>query len=159
MVYNLSLSYTQHPVEAEEITQDVFVKVFRHAASFTGQSSFKTWIYRIAINTALSQIKKSKKHGHLIALPEAQEISDYRHPGALMEDKEKIFILLRNIDLLPDNQRSAFILSYIRDLPQKEVADIMEVSVKSIEGLLQRGKKKLRKLLEKEYPERRKKKK
>ena len=60
------------------------------------------------------------------------------------------------IDSLPENQRTAFILSFIEGLPRQEVADIMEMSLKAVESLLQRGKKKLREKLAKMYPDRRK---
>ena len=65
---------------------------------------------------------------------------------------------LEFIDTLPDNQKTAFILSFIEELPRQEVADIMEVSLKSVEALLQRAKRNLRTRLEKQYPGRRKKK-
>jgi RNA polymerase sigma-70 factor (ECF subfamily) len=61
------------------------------------------------------------------------------------------------IDTLPDNQKTAFILSFVEDLKRQEVADIMEMSLKAVESLLQRAKASLREKLEKMYPDRRKK--
>ncbi|MEZ4850473.1 MAG: sigma factor-like helix-turn-helix DNA-binding protein [Bacteroidia bacterium] len=60
------------------------------------------------------------------------------------------------MDCLPDSQKTAFILSYIEDLPRQEVANIMEISLKAVESLLQRAKKNMRSELEKLYPHRRK---
>ena len=77
---------------------------------------------------------------------------EFEHPGVLLENKENAAALYKAMDCLPNNQKTAFILSYIEDLPRKEVADIMETSLKAVESLLQRAKKNMRKELEKNYP-------
>ena len=74
-----------------------------------------------------------------------------------MENKENAKLLFKVIDKLPDTQKTAFILSYIEELPRQEVANIMETSLKAVESLLQRAKKKMRVELEKIFPNRRKK--
>ena len=74
----------------------------------------------------------------------------------LLENKENAKALFQVIDTLPDQQKTAFILSYMEDLPRKEVAAIMDTSLKSVESLLQRAKNNLRKKLKKLYPNRRK---
>lgn len=61
LVYNTALSFTKNLVEAEEVTQDVFLKIYKSASGFDGKSKVTTWIYRITINTALNQIKRKKK--------------------------------------------------------------------------------------------------
>lgn len=151
-VYNIALSYTKSVPEAEDITQEVFAKIFLKANSFKGNSSISTWIYRITINTSLDHIKKIKRtRSHTESLN--QTMIDFEHPGALHENKEKAKLLFKAIDLLQTNQKTAFILSYIEGLPRQKVADIMKVSLKSIEGLLQRAKQNLRTELKKWYPE------
>ena len=60
-VYNTALSYLQNTVEAEDVTQDVFVKIHASAAFFQGKSSVKTWIYRITINHTLDQLRHKKR--------------------------------------------------------------------------------------------------
>ena len=61
LVYNTALSYVQNVADAEEVTQDVFVKVFKSINSFKGESKVSTWIYRITVNTALNKLKSKKK--------------------------------------------------------------------------------------------------
>ena len=141
---------------AEEISQDVFTNIFKKAGTFKGNSAVRTWIYRITVNTSLNFIKK-KKRSVVIGLDVAKkEVPDFVHPGVISENKENATLLYKVIDALPDQQKTAFILSFIEELPRQEVADIMEISLKAVESLLQRAKKKLRVELIALYPNRRK---
>lgn len=158
-VYSTALSYAQQEQEAEEIVQDVFVKIFRKAHQFKGNSAVSTWIYRITVNTALSHIQSSKKRFFWQSLEQIPNVESFYHPGISLENKENAQQLYAAIQHLPDRQKTAFILSFIEELPQQEVADIMQTSLKGIEALLQRGKKNLRETLKKWYPDRGKKKK
>lgn len=156
-VYNTTISYTQNKEDAEEITQDVFTKIFRNAAKFEGKSAVSTWIYRIAVNTSLNYLKKKKRFSFLQLGNSKKDKPDFEHPGILLEKREAAKTLFKVIDTLPTNQKTAFILSFVEELPRQEVADIMETSLKAVESLLQRAKKNLRVRLEKLYPNRRKK--
>lgn len=155
-VYNVALSYTQNEQDAEEATQDVFVKVFRNAAQFKGEAKVSTWIYRITVNVALNLIKKRKRYSFLTLGKPAKEEIDFVHPGILLEQKEDAKVLFKAIRTLPEQQQTAFILSFIEGLPRQEVADIMGTTLKAIEALLQRAKRNLRKKLGDLYPNRRK---
>jgi len=154
-VYNTALSYVQNEQDAEEITQDVFTNIFRNASKFKGEAAVSTWIYRITVNASLNQIKRKKRFSFFSA-GEIKETPDFDHPGILLEKKEHAKALFKVIDTLSDNQKTAFILSFVEELPRQEVADIMEISLKAVESLLQRAKKNLRIKLEKLYPNRRK---
>jgi RNA polymerase sigma-70 factor (ECF subfamily) len=155
-VYNTALSYVQNKEDAEEITQDVFTKVYRNAAKFKGKSSASTWIYRITVNTSLNQLKRKKRLSFLKLGEPERDRPDFEHPGVLLENKENAKALFKIIETLPPSQKTAFILSFVEDLPRQEVADIMEISLKAVESLLQRGKKNLRDKLKNVYPNRRK---
>ena len=112
-VYNTALSYTKNIGDAEEITQDVFVKIYKSASSFKGSSSVETWVYRITINTSLNYLKKRNRFTFFKkTYPNSQSI-DFNHPGVLLERKEKAAMLFRVMDSLADRQKTAFILSYI----------------------------------------------
>lgn len=154
-VFNTAISYLQSEHDAEEVTQDVFTNIYRNAAKFKGQSSVSTWIYRITVNTALNAVKKKKRTAFLSFNAVKDDSPDFDHPGILLENKENAKALFKAIYALPHNQKTAFILSFIEDLHRQEVADIMELSLKAVESLLQRGKQNLRKILEKSYPGRR----
>ncbi len=151
MVFNLCLNYLQNQQEAEEAAQDVFVKVHEKRTGFQGQSSLKTWVYRIAINHCLDVLKarkRQKRFGFFQSLfggegSVEREVPDFNHPGVQLEDKEALEALYQKINGLPENQKTAILLKYLDDLPQKEIADIMQLSVKAVESLLMRGKQNL----------------
>lgn len=151
-MYNTALSYLQNIQDAEEITQDVFVSIFEKAHTFRNNSKVSTWIYRIAINKSLNLIDKRSRRPKAQSLIQDDARIEFHHPGIVLENKEKATILFATIDTLSENQKTAFILSYIEGLPRKEVAEIMETSLKSVESLLQRSKTNLRKKLISIYP-------
>lgn len=160
-VFNTAISYTKNHEDAEELLQDVFITIFNTAQQFRSDASVSTWIYRITINKSIDFVRKknaSKRRGIFISLykkdSEVQMIEpvDFVHPGVKMENVENSKLLFRVIDRLVDNQKTAFILTQVEGLSQKEVAEIMDTSRKSVESLLQRARKNLRKELEKYYP-------
>jgi RNA polymerase sigma-70 factor (family 1) len=155
-VYNIAISYTKNAESAQDITQDVFVKIYKYAAKFNWDSALNTWIYRIVVNTCLNYIKKQNKLSIVDDTPTENQSVDFNHPGVLIENKENAAILYQVLGKLPNSQKTAFILSYIEELPRQEVADIMETSLKAVESLLQRAKTNMRNELGNLYPHRRK---
>ena len=156
MVYNLSLNYLQNTEDAEECTQDVFIKIHSKIEQFQEKSTLKTWVYRITINTCLDYIRKRKqkkswwgKVSNLFS-DEGQTKADFinNHPGIRMEQKEATEFIFLCINNLPENQKTALILSKLEYKSQKEIAEIMDKGEKAIESLLSRAKKNLEKLLE-----------
>lgn len=158
MVFNLALQYVQNIEDAEEITQDVFLKVFDHLNTFNHRSNLKTWICRIAINQALdfTKAKSAQKRSFLTS---ALSLNDdkfkfeppiFNHPGIELEQKEAYQKIFHAINQLPDNQKTVIILLKIEDHSQQEAAKIMNLSVKALESLFQRAKKSLEILLNKE---------
>ncbi len=155
MVYNLALSYVQNAEDAEEITQDVFVKVHLKLNEFEGKSSLKTWVYRITINQSLDFIKlrKSQKRSGTTLRIVNDEDEEFRmpghfnHPGVELEHKEATEKIFEAINQLPDNQKTALILKSIEHLSQKEIAQTLQVSEKSVESLLLRARKSLKNLI------------
>lgn len=152
MVYNLSLTYVQNAEDSEEITQDVFLKVYQHLNNFEKRASIKTWIYRITINKSLDFIKaqKAKKRFSFLSTlfkTDSVEIitktSDFNHPGIQLENKEAVEKLFYLINKLPYNQKTALVLKVMESLSQKEIAKIMKLSEKAVESLLSRAKKNL----------------
>ncbi len=154
-VYNTALSYSKSIEDAEEITQDVFIQIYKNLASFKNDSSLNTWIYRITVNVSYNLLKKKKRITLFKNTFTTTPMIEFIHPGAILEKKEEVSILFKVMDHLPHSQKTAFILSYIEDLPRQEVANIMETSLKAVESLLQRAKKNMRSELEKMYPHRR----
>ena len=149
LVYNLALQYVQNIEEAEEITQDVFLKVYQKIGTFKGTAKLETWLYRVTINTSLDAIK-SKKRKKRFALFSHNEndlnnSTDFNHPGIALENKEALQLLFSLINTLPDAQKTALILVKIEGKSMEEVAQILDKTPKAIESLVQRAKYKLKK--------------
>ena len=157
LVYNLALQYVLRIEDAEEITQDVFVKVHEKYPEFRKEAELKTWIYRITINQSLDflKAKKSQKRWNPFGILELDnddlglEIPDINHPGIELEQKETMEFILKSIYKLPENQKTVIILYRIEHKTTKEVAEIMNLSDKAIESLYQRAKKNLEIILNK----------
>lgn len=155
MVYNLALQYVQNIEDAEEITQDVFVKVHDNINSFKNQASLKTWIYRITINKSLDYIKakNTQKRSFISSMFSLNDEnfkfqpSNFNHPGIELEQKESCQKIFDAINQLSDNHKTAIILLKIEDKSQAETAEIMNLNVKALESLFQRAKRNLEILL------------
>lgn len=156
LVYNLALQYVQNHEDAQEISQDVFVLIYQSLHDFNYDSKISTWIYRITINKSLDYIrarKRKKRFGFLTSLffEDSNELRHdlpyFDHPGVALEHKEKLRHLFTGINQLPDNQKTALILHKIEEKSQAEVAEIMGLSPKAIESLIQRAKANLLKKL------------
>ncbi|MFM9825211.1 RNA polymerase sigma factor [Flavobacterium sp.] len=165
LVYNVALNYVQNVEDAEEITQDVFIKVYNSFDNFNNKSSIKTWIYRIAINQSLDFIKKktSQKHFFIFGKKSQNEqeylnSANFEHPGVLVERKEDAKILFETINSLNANQKNAIILSKLEGRSNSEIAEIMQLSISSVESLIFRGKATLQERLSEKFIEYRKKK-
>ena len=143
LVFNVALNYLQNIEDAEEITQDVFVKVYNSLENFNQKSSYKTWIYRITINQCLDYIKQknSQKRFFIFGKKSQNEaeylnITTFEHPGILIENQEEAAILFAVINTLTENQKTAFLLSKLDGLSNPDIAEIMQVSVSSVESLV-----------------------
>jgi RNA polymerase sigma-70 factor (ECF subfamily) len=159
-VINTCFGFVHNRADAEDIAQDVFVEVYQSVNSFNEDSSISTWIYRIAVNKSLDFIRKSKRKKRWaeltrINLDSKNEtdhwFTDDNNPQLTLENLERIKILNAAIDTLPQNQRAAFTLHKYEDLSYKEVAEILNTSVSSVESLMHRAKINLQQKLEKYY--------
>ncbi len=128
---------------------------------FKNEATLKTWVYSIALNKSKDFLKyknRKKRSGKIISInrvadgdrSEYYEPSNFVHPGIELESKEQMNILFAAINQLPENQKSALILAKLDKMPQKEIADILGLSLKAVESLLTRAKSNLKKYLEAE---------
>jgi RNA polymerase sigma factor (sigma-70 family) len=150
MVYNLALHYVQNTEDAQEITQDVFVAIYESQANFKAEAKVSTWIYRITINKCLDFIKAKQRKKRFTFITSLffddsadlkhNPIDECNHPGVQLEDKEALAFIFKQINQLSFNQKTALILHKIEQKPQAEVAEIMNLSTKAVESLIQRAK-------------------
>jgi len=157
MVFRTCMGFVHNREDAEDLAQDVFVQAYRSLSGFKGESAFSTWIYRIAVNASLNKIRKSSRNSvfqRLDALFGQDRNKELSLPLDSPENPEEILIkeeyavwIRKALDSLPDNQKTAVILSKYDDLPQKEIAEIMNLTEGAVVALLPRAKKNLREKL------------
>ena len=162
-VRNTCFRFVNHPDDADDLAQEVFIQVYESVHRFRGQAELSTWIYRIAVNKSLDFLrrkKRKKRFAHVISLfggfDDDQDIpvSDGKDPYEELQTEERRQILNQALDKLPENQRTAIVLIKYQGFSSKEVADIMDVSVTAVEGLVHRAKKNLQKSLYRFYEKR-----
>ncbi|MEO0572067.1 MAG: RNA polymerase sigma factor [Bacteroidota bacterium] len=161
MVFNTCLSFVPNAQDAEDIAQEVFVKVYTSILEFRGNSKLSTWIYRIAVNKSLEFIRKknAKKRfgfvqsltGNAIPMDKSSYFTEFDHPGIQLERKEQREILFYAINQLPEGQKVVFTLHKIDGLSYKEVSEITKKSISSVESLLFRARKNLKQILTEYY--------
>ncbi len=150
LVYTLALRMLKHKEEAEEVAQDTFIKVFKSLHKFKGDSKFSTWIYRVAYNTCLDNIKKNKKYLNNVAIDEFTfnklDTIDNALDHIIKEEKS---ILIKNcIDKLPEDSSAILTLFYFEELSLDEISKIINIEANTVKVKLFRARKKLAVILE-----------
>lgn len=155
-VYNLVQRLIDDSSEAGDVTQDVFLKVFRNVTAFRGQSSLKTWIYRIAVNEAHNRRRWFGRHKRAEVGLEAEgdglgyldHLSDAaRSPYDLALNEEWRSAIEKALEGLNPVFRSAVVLRDLEDLSYEEIADVLDVSLGTVKSRILRGRESLRKAL------------
>jgi len=156
-VYNLVCRLLNDPSDAADIVQEVFLKVFRNIGSFRGNSSLKTWIYRIAVNEAYNHRRWFSRHqrqevalGREDGLPSyADSVAD---PAPTPFDQaaghETRALVEKALEKLNPKFRAAVVLRDIEDLSYEEIAAVLEISLGTVKSRILRGREALRKVLE-----------
>lgn len=157
MIFRTCMGFLHNKDDADDLTQEVFMAAFQALEKYKGDSAFSTWIYRIAVNASLNIVRKSSKNFLLqrfenilggekrkefeISIPENDNPENI-----LIQDEHRAWVQ-KALNSLPENQRTAIVLSKYDDLPQKEIAEIMNTTEGAVEALIQRAKENLRKKL------------
>ncbi|NNK27846.1 MAG: RNA polymerase sigma factor [Flavobacteriaceae bacterium] len=149
LVFTLALRMVKHREEAEEVSQDTFIKVFRSLNKFKGDSKFSTWIYRIAYNTCLDRLKKHKREQNIIAIDEYTEHQVKTLDNALdaLEKAERKQAIQNCLALLPSDDSALLTLFYFEELSLEEIAKIVGLTANNVKVKLYRSRKKLTSIL------------
>jgi len=134
--------------DADDVTQNVFIKVWKNLESFKGQSSYYTWIHRIAVNESLNHLEKKKRKPQNTEFNEVlyeRLVSDPYFDGD--EEIKKLHLALLK---LPDKQRLVFNLKYFEDLTYSDISEITETSVGALKASYHHAVKKITALLKDE---------
>jgi RNA polymerase sigma-70 factor (ECF subfamily) len=156
-IFNLVSRLTNDPGDAPDVVQEVFLKVFRNVHTFRGQSSLKTWIYRIAVNEARNHRRWFGRHrSQEIALePTAGETHSYldwlpdpaRSPMELAMDHERETLIEAALAEINPHYRAALVLRELEGLSYDEIAEILETSLGTVKSRILRGREALRERL------------
>lgn len=155
-VLNTCYRFVLNREDAEDIAQEVFVEVYRSISRFKGKSKLSTWIYRIAVNKSLDFIRKEKRKKRSSQKKESLDSGEDRnillsdHDGDPEQSfvlEEDLLVLRDAVNRLPEKQQVVFTLSKYDDINNKEIADIMGITLSSVESLMHRAKVNLRKKL------------
>ena len=146
----LAMRILEERREAEEAVQDAFVKVYRNAAQFRGDSTFHTWFYRILYNECLSRLRRSRNAPAMLTTDDSEEMGlldeDAMTDGPILASEARSSIVVE-FEKLAEHYRTALTLFYLQELQYEEIAVIMNVPVGTVKSYLFRGKQLLRKHL------------
>jgi RNA polymerase sigma factor (sigma-70 family) len=160
-VFSTCISFVPNKEDAEDVAQEVFLEVFKSISKFKGDSKLSTWIYRVTTNKCLEFIRKknTKKRfafmqtimGNEIPIDKTSYFTEFKHPGILLENKEKSETIFRAINTLPESQRVIFTLAKVDGKSYQEIVEITGKSLSSVESIMFRAKKTLKIKLENFY--------
>jgi RNA polymerase sigma-70 factor (ECF subfamily) len=137
----------RHPMAAEDITQEVFLRAYRALPRFRGEASFYSWLYRITINLCLNHLRRQ---AHQVPTAEEAVISGspvVNDPAVVLEVQERERTIRQAIDALPAHYRIAIILRDLEGLSYQEVADVLGIPLGTVKSRINVGKSLLRKAL------------
>jgi RNA polymerase sigma-70 factor, ECF subfamily len=150
-IYSICLRMTNNTAEAEDLTQDAFMQVFRKLSTFRGDSALSTWLYRIAVNTVLMHFRKKALRQISLDEPYNQDARLVRREYGSKDDRlagcvDRI-ALTRAIRELPDGYRTIFLLHEVQGYEHQEIAELLDCSVGNSKSQLHKAKLRIRELL------------
>ena len=155
-VYYTALNFTGNHQSADDISQEVFLKLYRSLKNFRGDSQLSTWLYRVTVNTCISSKRKKtlpvlsiEENIHSLETGESLDITGtaVNSPEKALEKSELKKHIEKALKNISNKERIVFILRHYRDLSLKEISEIMDISEGTVKSLLFRSVKKLRKKL------------
>jgi len=149
LVFTLALRMVKNREEAEEVSQDTFIKVYNSLNRFKGDSKFSTWIYRVAYNTCLDRLKKNKRQEYTVAIDEYTEHQVKTLENALdaLEEQEKQLAIKKCLEMLPSEDSFILTLYYFEELSLDEISKITGLKPNNVKVKLFRSRKKLATIL------------
>jgi len=150
-VYSLCLRMTSNAAEAEDLTQEAFLQLFRKIATFRGESAFSTWLHRMAVNVVLMQLRK--KGLPVVPLEDTIESDEETPKKELGTTDVKLagsvdrLQLQRAIEKLPPGYRTIFVLHDVEGYEHNEIAEIVGCSIGNSKSQLHKARLKLRDFL------------
>ncbi|MES1260263.1 MAG: sigma-70 family RNA polymerase sigma factor [Acidobacteriota bacterium] len=156
-VYNLAWRLLSDPADASDVVQEVFLKIFRNVGSFRGDSTLRTWVYRIAVNESHNRRRWLVRHRRgETGIEETFEDSDTRErplmdggetPFDFTMNREAQFLLEEGLASINPVFRAALVLREMEDMSYEEISEILQVSMGTVKSRILRGREALRRYL------------
>lgn len=155
-VYRLAIKLTRNETLAEEVLQEVFLRIYEKLDTFRGESALSSWIYRIAANACFAKLNLEKRHQHADleeTMPQAEQaLHEQQEPSPDAPDRsllssEALDVISGAIERLPEDFRVVLVLRDVEGLANEEVARILDLSVPAVKSRLHRARLLLRKRL------------
>ncbi len=160
-VFALSVRMLGRRADAEEVTQDVFVQVFRSVDSFRGEAKLSTWVFRIAVNLCKNKMnydarRHSRRHDDLVDYQDLDALSGgaglsvgaIARPDHAFEERQVVEAVREAIELLDLDLRQVVILRDVEELAYEEIAEVMGLQIGTVKSRIHRGRAQLREKLE-----------
>jgi len=154
MVFNLALRLASSAEEAEDLAQEVFLRIYRHLGRFQGRSSLKTWVYRVTLNHCRSRLGRMRRWFQPPVDDEGEElvepVDERRGPEERTLAHDAARRVARALREVKPDFREAVVLRDLQGLAYDEIAEILELPIGTVRSRIARGRDQLRRVLEKE---------
>jgi len=155
MVYNLAYRMSNNPQEAEDISQEAFLRAFQSLTHFNPTYKFSTWLYQITLNIIRDKFKKKELNPASLDAPVETDDSEFfsqladftNNPEQIMAQKEDVQEIQQAIYLLPLKYREVLVLRHLQDLSYIEIANILKLPQGTVKIRLYRAREQLKKIL------------
>ena len=142
-IFRFFLRSLNHHEDAEDLTQRVFIRIYRSSERYLPQAKFSTWMFTIARNLLIDEIKKRKRRPQMVFDEHIEKAGD----GEGGRSEELTEILMKHLDTIPENHRTALLLRVQRELSYREIAEVMQTTEASVKTWIHRARLDLRKSL------------
>ena len=157
-IYGLSFHLTRNQMDAQDVTQEVLLTLFRKINMFQGKSAFSSWVYRIAVNASYMKLRSKKKEPNVSIdelMPsfnsagfQQEKIQDWsENTESLLFTKETRDVINKAVDLLPEKEKVVFLLRDVEGLSSEKAGEILDLTVPAVKSRLHRARLFLRKKL------------
>ncbi len=163
-IYGLSFHLTRNQMDAQDVTQEVLLTLFRKINMFQGKSAFSSWVYRIAVNASYMKLRSKKKEPNVSIdelMPsfnsagfQQEKIQDWsENTESLLFTKETRDVINKAVDLLPEKEKVVFLLRDVEGLSSEKTGEILDLTVPAVKSRLHRARLFLRKKLSNYFEE------
>jgi len=163
-IYSIAMSVFHHNEDAEDLTQNAFIRLFRTIHQYNGESRFTTWLYRLVVNLARDELRSRGRKVPILTpgggtdeefdpVTIIEDTDMTRDPQSALEHKEMRGMLMRALAKLEPHFRLTLTLYYFDDLKYTDIAEILEIPLNTVKSHIRRGKERLREIIENDSPD------